>query len=99
MPSLTGNGSDFLVIFTLINVSLFVFNLIPFPPLDGSRLLYAFAPEPLQRVMMTIERFGFAAILIFIFLLYQFVGPTIININEKFAASSKKDSSVASRDV
>ena len=83
IPSLSNSSSDFLVIFTLINVSLFVFNLIPFPPLDGSRLLYAFAPEPLQKVMMSIERFGFASILIFIFFLYQFVGPTIININEK----------------
>lgn len=83
LPSLSNNSSDFLVIFTLINISLFVFNMIPFPPLDGSRLLYAFAPEPLQRVMMSIERLGFASILIFIFLLYQFVGPTIININEK----------------
>ncbi len=83
LPSLSNTTSDFLVIFTLINVSLFVFNMIPFPPLDGSRLLYAFAPEPLQRVMMSIERFGFASILIFIFFLYQFIGPTIINLNEK----------------
>ena len=82
LPGYSNNFSDFLVIFTLINVSLFVFNLIPFPPLDGSRVLYAFAPEPVQRVMAAIERMGFMAILFFIFFLYQFVGPTIININE-----------------
>jgi Zn-dependent protease len=74
--------SDAVVIFTLVNVALFVFNMIPFPPLDGSRLLYAFAPEPLQRVMATIEQFGFMSILIFIFLLYQFVAPVIIGTNE-----------------
>ena len=83
MPSMSNTTSDILVIFTLINISLFVFNMIPFPPLDGSRLLYAFAPEPLQKVMRSIEQFGFASILIFIFLIYQFVGPTIINLNEK----------------
>lgn len=83
LPGISNTVSDGLVIFILINVSLFVFNLIPFPPLDGSRVLYAFAPEPLQKVMASIERFGFASILIFLFFLYQFIGPTIISINEK----------------
>jgi Zn-dependent protease len=37
---------------------MFVFNLIPIPPLDGSRVLYAFSPEPVQDFMRSIERFG-----------------------------------------
>jgi Zn-dependent protease len=45
-------------VFIFLNVSLFVFNLIPIPPLDGSRVLYAFAPEPLQRVLAMLEPFG-----------------------------------------
>lgn len=73
---------DGIAIFTLINISLFVFNMIPFPPLDGSRLLYAFAPEPLQRVMLAIEQMGFLAILLFIFFGFQFIAPIISNIYE-----------------
>ncbi|MDQ3065071.1 MAG: site-2 protease family protein, partial [bacterium] len=70
----TNGWSNFVVIFTLVNVALFVFNMIPFPPLDGSRLLYAFAPEPLQRVMRTIEGFGLGAIFLLIFVFWQYIG-------------------------
>jgi Zn-dependent protease len=63
--------SDILVIFTEINTALFVINMIPIPPLDGSRLLYAFAPEPLQDVMAKIEQTGFMSmIIIFIVIIY-----------------------------
>lgn len=58
-----------------LNVGLFVFNSIPWPPLDGSRLLYAFAPRPLQEFMENIERSGLLSLVIFIFLFYQFGGP------------------------
>ncbi|HEY1645068.1 MAG TPA: site-2 protease family protein, partial [Candidatus Saccharimonadales bacterium] len=50
---------NFLNWFISLNVIMFVFNLIPIPPLDGSRVLYAFAPEPVQDFMRSIERFGF----------------------------------------
>lgn len=41
-----------------VNLGLFVFNLIPFPPLDGSRLLYALAPDFFRSIMTKIESFG-----------------------------------------
>jgi Zn-dependent protease len=50
--------ANFLVIFVELNVVIFVFNLIPIPPLDGSRILYAFAPEAVQNLMRQIEPYG-----------------------------------------
>jgi Zn-dependent protease len=44
--------SQALEFFVELNVALFVFNLVP-------RVLYAFAPEPLQELMEQIEPFGF----------------------------------------
>lgn len=70
-----------LTIFIWVNVSVFVFNMIPFPPLDGSRLLYAFAPEPLQELMGRIEAMGFTAIIIFMVLFFYFLSPLFINID------------------
>ena len=41
--------------FISINLGFFVFNILPIPPLDGSRLLYAIAPDGVRNVMEKIE--------------------------------------------
>lgn len=69
-----------LVIFTEVNVGFMIFNLIPFPPLDGSRVLYAFAPDGLKEVMARIESFGFMSILLFMFLIFQFISVPVGNL-------------------
>jgi Zn-dependent protease len=66
--------------FVVINVLLFVFNLVPIPPLDGSRVLYAFAPEPLQNLMSQIEPFGL--VLIFALVLLGGFGGILVNIEQ-----------------
>ena len=58
----------------VLNVGLFIFNSIPWPPLDGSRLLHAFAPRPLQELMESIEHLGIMGLVVFIFLFYSFGG-------------------------
>lgn len=72
---------NFVLMFVQLNIGLFVFNMIPFPPLDGSRLLYAVAPEGVRRVMNTIEGFGIFGLIILIVLLFPALSPVISNIN------------------
>jgi Zn-dependent protease len=57
-----------LVSFARINIILAAFNLIPIPPLDGSKILMGFAPEAVQVFLMRLERFGFLIVIGFLFL-------------------------------
>lgn len=68
----TGVG-QLLVTATVVNLGFFVFNMLPIPPLDGSRVFYALAPEFVRRGMEAIEQFG----IIFIFLIIIVASPLI----------------------
>jgi Zn-dependent protease len=62
-----------------VNLGFFVFNMIPIPPLDGSRVLYALAPDFFRRWMEQFEQFGVIAILVIVLLGSQFIGVYMSN--------------------
>ncbi len=60
---------DILQLFILINLVLMVFNLLPVPPLDGSKVLFAFLPPRLSwQWRPVLEQYGFVLILLAFFL-------------------------------
>ncbi|HSX05069.1 MAG TPA: site-2 protease family protein [Candidatus Saccharimonadales bacterium] len=68
-----------LAFFIELNVALLIFNLIPIPPLDGSRVLYAFAPEAVQDFMKQIEPYGLFIIIGLV--LWGGAGGILANLN------------------
>jgi len=62
-----------------VNLGFFIFNLIPIPPLDGSRVLYALAPEFVRRIMEYIERFGILFVFVIVMLGSSVIGLLMAN--------------------
>ncbi len=51
-----------------LNLSLFVFNLLPFPPLDGSKILSTFLPPSFEPIFSMLEQFGFLILMALIYI-------------------------------
>lgn len=62
-PSPSGILAPILYYLAQINIMLAAFNLIPIPPLDGSKILMGFASAPLQYFLLRLEPFGFFIII------------------------------------
>lgn len=73
-PTIGSLEANILSLFVELNLVLALINMIPWPPLDGSRILYAFAPRPLQELMVAIERGGLTSLLVLFFIFYTFAG-------------------------
>ncbi|WHY70074.1 site-2 protease family protein [Neobacillus sp. SuZ13] len=58
---------DFLEIFIRLNIVLFIFNLLPFPPLDGYRIIEDLAPNHVRAKMTQYEQYGGLIFLILVF--------------------------------
>lgn len=64
----------------LINLVLGVFNLVPIPPLDGSKVLFSFLPETetAWKVQSFLERYGLLLLIFFLFYGFGLITPIIL---------------------
>lgn len=69
-----------------VNLGFFIFNIIPIPPLDGSRVLYALAPEFVRRGMEAIERFGVLVIFFIVIIASPLIGSFMLGAINFFVA-------------
>lgn len=67
-----GVVASLLELVVVVNLGFFIFNMIPIPPLDGSRVLYYLAPEYVRRIMASMELYGIIIIFALILLFGQF---------------------------
>lgn len=71
-----GFATQALLLAVQVNLGFFIFNMLPIPPLDGSRVIYALAPDFVRRGMEVIEQYG----IMLIFILVLFANSFIISI-------------------
>lgn len=70
-------AAPIVALIVFINILLAVFNLVPIPPLDGSKVLFALLPYHLHAVQEFFERYSLFIILLFILFFWQYVVPIV----------------------
>ena len=76
---------DMLNTTAVISISFAVFNIIPIPPLDGSKILFSFVPQHIYKNLMRYERFGMIILIALIYLgtIDGFLNKTVMFVYEK----------------
>jgi Zn-dependent protease len=62
----------------VVNLVLGIFNLMPIPPLDGSKILFSILPAHLIQLREQLERYGLVLALIFILFIWKYISPVVI---------------------
>ncbi len=80
MPSLSLEMSYFIQIIVFINLLLMVFNLVPIPPLDGSKVIMPFLSADWQKRFMMLEQYGMILVFAFVWFGFGIILPIIYSL-------------------
>ncbi|MCX7958290.1 MAG: site-2 protease family protein, partial [Deltaproteobacteria bacterium] len=67
-----------------VNIGLFLFNLLPVPPLDGSKILYGILPESKMYIIEFLEKYSFVLFIAVILFAGDILGPAFIGLTRFF---------------
>lgn len=72
----------------IINLALALFNLIPIPPLDGSKILYSFLPRSMDKIVFFMEQYSFILLVVFIVYFSKYLMPILMSLYTLFTGLS-----------
>jgi Zn-dependent protease len=64
-------------IVVILNLVLAIFNLMPIPPLDGSKLLFSILPQKIRHFENTLEKWGIFILIFFVIFVWSYISPLI----------------------
>ena len=71
-------GYDFMIYsIVVVNLALAIFNLVPIPPLDGSKILFTLLPSRFDGIVRSIEQYSLILLIIFIFFFSEYLSPIL----------------------
>jgi Zn-dependent protease len=78
-PGLTLSASFYFITsaIVIVNLALAIFNLVPIPPLDGSKILFSFLPESYFSFILAYERYSLVLLLVFIVFFSNYLYPIL----------------------
>src|SRR3989338_1676576 len=77
---IVGAFLEIIILIVFINIILAIFNLVPIPPLDGSKVLFAFLPYRWRSLQIFLEQYGFFLLLIFILFFWSIILPVVFGL-------------------
>jgi len=69
---------DLMLYIIMLNVTLGVFNLVPIPPLDGSKILFSLVPYKYEHYLINLEKYGFYFLIIFIVFFGHYISDAVL---------------------
>lgn len=76
-PVLLSNLYKITSIIVIVNLALGIFNLVPIPPLDGSKILFSFLPERAFNFILAYEQYSLIILLVFIVFFSDYLAPVL----------------------
>jgi Zn-dependent protease len=81
---LSESSIDLMIYIVFLNTVLAIFNLIPIPPLDGSKILFTLVPYRYEHHLLVLEKYGFYFLIFIIVFLGEYISRAVFWVLDLF---------------